>query len=153
MTAWLEQDLRTWIVCEADDRWVIAVRRFAAEMMDPLVPSIQTSDPAQMTAKLASSRSAPLPTKSRTTAQHWSPAVVLWEIRDVAFLDACGYLPSLRIRNPDILLIFAVTDLSNPQMLILGEYGFAAMIRHPEELPKLAGMIQAYFATAIEDLD
>ena len=154
---WLDQDVRSWIVCESGDRWAIAVRRFAPEMMLPLVPSIATCTQDQINRVLASQPSKGNPTQrligSRASSIQGTKTVILWEVDKSSLLETCGRLPSLRISHPETLLIFAVTELSNQEVRILGEFGFAIMLRHPEELPKLAGLMQGYFATSTQDLD
>ena len=40
----------------------------------------------------------------------------------------------------------AATDLSPAEQAAVSELGVAAIIRHPEQLPKLANMIRVYFA-------
>jgi hypothetical protein len=135
----IDADVRSWMVCESEQRWLMAVRRFATDIMEPWVPQIQTIEPAALTAYLK--------TGPRV------PAIALWEVRNDSLLDTCDSLTQIGIVASKTLVLFVVTELSARQKLILGEYGCAAMIRHPEELPKLRGMIQGYFAAAGRRLD
>jgi hypothetical protein len=124
--------IRPWIVCEAADRWLNAVRRFAPEMMpQPLIPSIV---PAQTP-------------KARAILSGIDQAVVLWEVRRASLAACCDCLAAVAITSPRVLQLLAVAGLSDRERLVLSEYRCAAMIRQPEELPGLSRMIQGYFAT------
>ena len=159
---WLNQDVRSWIVCESGNRWAIAVRRFAPEIMLPLVPSITTCALNQVSRSLASQHPSSQQSgnhltqqlsRSRSFSTRRNETVILCEVRKASLLETCGRLLGLRISHPEALLIFAVTELSNQEVRILAEFGFAIMLRHPEELPKFTGLIQDYFATPAQDLD
>ncbi|MFK8111266.1 MAG: hypothetical protein AB8B91_03665 [Rubripirellula sp.] len=127
----LGNQLRSWMVCAEHERWITAVRRFAPEMMAPLVPAIHAFQPSQVKASL----------KTKPNLQ----AVLLWEVRQGSVLDACDNLAQIRIMARQVFCILAVTELGEREKTVLAELGSAAMIRHPEELPALAGMLKTYF--------
>ena len=130
--------VRTWIGCEASDRWLNAVRRFAAEMMpQPLIPAIL---PAQRE-------------KARKMLSGNEPAVVLWEVRRDSLAATCDCLAQTAIAFPQVLQLVAGGGLSDREQIVLSEFRCAAAIRHPEDLPKLAGMVHGYFATSRHNLD
>ena len=70
-----------------------------------------------------------------------------------ALTSCCDFLASLAIGSADVLQLLAVPGLSDRERLLLSEYRCAAMIRQPEDLPSLSGMIHGYFATAGNNLD
>ena len=131
-------NIRPWIVCEENQRWVTAARRFAPEMMPaPLVPSIVPVPPAKAQAMLAGI----------------DKAVVLWEVRRDSLAAACDYLAAASLSSPHVLQLLAVSGLSNRERLMLSEFRCATMICQPEDLPRLRGMIHVYFASTRKHLD
>jgi len=130
--------IRPWVVCEATDRWLTAIRRFAPEMMPaPLIPAIQPVEP---------------PKARELLAGEGGPAVILWEVGD-SLAAACDCLARTAITSPQLLQWVAGPALSDRERIMLSEFGCAAVIRHPEDLPKLTRMVHVYFATSDQHLD
>lgn len=129
---------RRWIVCAADPRWLIAVRRFAPELVPrPLVPLVVPAEPAQVAAALA--------------GQH--RAVVLWQADPDSLAAVCSRLVQIAIDFPGILQLAATSELSDGDRIALAEFPCATSVRHPEDLPRLTPMMQGYFASLDQDLD
>lgn len=127
-----------WVICESGDRWAGAVRRFAPELMPrPRVATIVNFD--------ATLRGAVMPVRSR--------AVILWEIHPENFSPVCDSLAAVAIEYPDTLRLAAATGLSDRRRILISELAVAATISHPEDLPSLAGMVKAYFASPGQLLD
>jgi hypothetical protein len=130
--------IRPWIVCEAADRWLRAVRRFAPQMMPrSLIPAIEPAESAKVQQALSGHRL----------------AVVLWEVRPDSLADSCDCLARTAIASPNVLQLVAGSGLSDLDQIVLTEFQTAASINHPEDLPRLARMIQGYFATSDQHLD
>jgi hypothetical protein len=132
-----------WLICESGDRWAGATRRFAAELMPhPWIASIV---------------SAPLPSGGAALPAQFLSAqprsVVLWEIDQADFSRACDSLASIAIEFPSTLRLAAAAGLSDHRRMIVSELAVAAIIANPEDLPSLAGMLHAYFATQRHLLD
>jgi hypothetical protein len=126
--------LRPWIICETGHRWNMAVCRFAPAMMPaPLVPSVFRAKPSNTAASILGD----------------GPAVVLWEVRRESVVAACDHLFQTAIAAPDALQLVAGPELSDRERVVLSEFRCAAVIRHPEHLPRLAPMIRAYFASFV----
>lgn len=125
------QTTRLWIVSEVENRWITAVRRFAPELMPgTLIPSIAAA-------------SSP---KARALLSGIDHAVVLWEVRRESLAACCDSLAAVAISAPQVLQLLAVSGLSNRERIVLSEFRCSAMIRQPEDLPGLSGMIHDYFA-------
>ena len=125
-------DLRSWLVCESGQRWVTAVRRFSPELMPrPLVPEIVPVDPKQAIAKLSASRD--------------RPTVVLWESSAGSLLPVCDQIIAAASAHPKSLQLVAATDRSERERGILMEMPCTTLVRHPEDLARLKGMIRSYF--------
>lgn len=124
--------VRSWIVCEETQRWESAARRFAPEMMPPqLIPAVVPASKTHV----------------RGIVSGIDKAVVLWEVRRESLASACDCLAAVSSAAPNVLQLLAIVGLTNRERLVLSEFRCAATIRHPEELPRLAGMIEGYFAT------
>lgn len=130
--------LRPWIVCEQGQRWLTGVRRFASQMMPaPLIASIVAADPTKPLAMLATQQQ----------------AIVLWAVQQNALIASCDRIAQVSIASPKVLQIVASAELSWQQRLVLSELRASVVIRHIEDLPKLAGLIQGYFASSHQHLD
>ncbi len=125
--------IRPWVVCESGNRWLTAVRRFAPDLMPgQLVVEVTHADPGNTDSVLAGHRR----------------AVVLWEVHRTNFTAACDWLATTAIRWPKTLRLAAGSGLSDRELIVLSEFCVATTLRHPEQLPRLASMIKAYFATS-----
>jgi hypothetical protein len=132
------QFTRRWVVCASSQRWLIAVRRFAPEMIPrPLIPVVVPADPPQVPQSLAGQRQ----------------AVVLWEVQPDSLAATCDCLARTAIAFPDVLQLVAGSGLSDLDQIALAEFPSAASMNHPEDLPRLTAMIQGYFASLDQDLD
>jgi hypothetical protein len=96
------------------------------------------------------SNESPLPAQA-LSAQ--SRSIVLWEIDQADFCRTCDSLASLAIEYPGSLRLAAATGLSDNRRIMISELAVAATIANPEDLPSLAGMLHAYFATPRHLLD
>ena len=125
-------DLRTWLVCEADERWVTAVRRFAPILLPPpLVPRIIDADAAT--------------TNEQVVALGDQPTIVLWESCGESLLPVCDRLIQTAAANPRTLQLVAAPNRSAGECEVLSELPCTAILRHPEDLAGLASMVRAYF--------
>ena len=125
-------DLRTWLVCEADQRWVTAIRRFAPVLMPtPLVPKIIHADAAT--------------TIEQVAALGDQPTIVLWESRGESLLPVCDQLIQTAAVNPRTLQLVAAPNRSVGECEVLSELPCTAILRHPEDLAGLGPMVRAYF--------
>lgn len=125
-------DWRSWLVCESGQRWVCAVRRFSPDLMPrPLVPEITQVDPEQAIAKLSAGRD--------------RPVVVLWESSAASLLPVCDQIIAAAHESPNSLQLVAAPNRSVREHRILMELPCTALVRHPEDLPRLQGMIRSYF--------
>ncbi len=121
--------VRPWVVCEVASRWRTAVRRFIPAMMPPpLIPAILPAEP-QTVRELVGR----------------GPAVVLWEVRRESLAASCDGLAEIAIAVPKVLQLVAASDLSDRERMLLSEFQCATVIRHPEDVPRLAPMIRNYF--------
>jgi hypothetical protein len=132
-----------WLICETGDRWAAATRRFAPQLIpQPWVASIVP---------------VPLPSGGSVLPAHFlsapSRCIVLWEIDQVEFSSACDSLASIATEYPGTLRLAAAAGLSDPRRMMISELGVAATVANPEDLPSLAGMLHAYFATQRHLLD
>lgn len=128
-------DLRDWLVCESGQRWVTAVRRFWPLLMPgPLVPSIITVDPKQAIDRLAARRD--------------QRAILLWESTHGSLLPVCEQIIQASRVCPKSLQLVAATGRPESEIAILLELPCAAIVRHPEDLSGLGGMIGSYFRHA-----
>jgi hypothetical protein len=125
-------DLRTWLVCEAGQRWISAVRRFSPGLMPPpLVPSIIAAESATA--------------MSRATALRGHRAIILWESSGESLLPVCDRLIQASQANPQALQLVAAGDRTDREQAILLELPCTAILRHPEDLAGLKSMIRSYF--------
>ncbi len=120
-----------WVVCAEHDRWPRAVRRFVPELMPPNC-SIEVLDcsPADAGSVLSG---------------HWR-AVVLWQVIPSRLGLYCDLIAKASIATPQFLQLAATTELSPLEQAALSELGAAAIVRHPEDLMKLAKLMGVYFA-------
>jgi hypothetical protein len=130
--------MRPWVVCEAGDRWLHTVRRFAPEIMpSPLTPASIAAQPSDVPQILASGL----------------PAVVLWEVERESLAIACDHIARAAVTTPEVLQLVAGPQLSGREQIAVSEFGCAASIRHPEDLPGLSALIRGYFARSLGNLD
>ena len=129
---------RPWIVCEPQQRWLTAVRRFAPEQFPrPLIPVVMPAEPDAVTTMIAGQGS----------------GVILWSAGRDNLREVCQRLARTEIATPWVLQLVAEDGLSNRERLILAEFPCAATVRNPEDLPRLTGMIRGYFARLDDHLD
>jgi len=130
--------IRPWLICETGCRWLTAVRRFGAEIVpSELVPKIESAARGQILARLAG----PVPT------------IVLWETRRESLAVSCESVARTAARNPSTLQIVACHQLNHRERLCLTRFPIAAMVNHPEDLPRLTRMIHLYFARWTQVID
>ncbi len=123
---------RRWLICESGQRWQIAAGRFAPQLMPPaLVPSITSADPQ--------------PTIQQLSALSDQTTVVLWESAEGSLLPVCEWLMQAARVCPKALQLVAATVRSDRERSILLELPCAAIVRHPEDLPRLQSMIRSHF--------
>jgi hypothetical protein len=121
--------LFNWLVCPGRDRWLRAVRCFAAELIsERSAVSIRSCDPAAARQQLLGQ----------------PRAVVLWDVSAEQLGAWCNWITKTAIESPHVLQLAAVTDLSVAEQAILSELGIVTMIRHPEQLPKLGQLLRKY---------
>jgi hypothetical protein len=129
--------IRPWIICEANDRWLRAVRRFGPEIMPPpLIPAIRPAEPMA----------------TREMLSGVGPALILWEVGD-SLASICDCLARTAIDAPQVLQLVAGSQLSDRETIMLSEFRCGAVIRQVEDLPRLARMIHGYFAMSTEYID
>ena len=129
---------RPWIVCEPQQRWLTAVRRFAPEQLPrPLIPVVMPAEPDAVTTMLVGQGS----------------GVILWSAGRDNLREVCQRLARTAMAAPWVLQLVAEDGLSNRERLILAEFPCAATVRNPEDLPRLRGMIRGYFARLDDHLD
>ena len=125
-------DLRTWLVCESDQRWVTTVRRFAPGLMPPpLVPTIVDADHATTIEQVVTLRD--------------QPTIVLWESCGESLLPVCDHLIQTARANPRALQLVAAPNRTAQECELLLELPCTAIVRHPEDLARLGSMVRAYF--------
>ena len=135
-----------WIVAEASaphprrpPRWLTASRR--------LVPEA-AAQPAGV-AVIAAADATEVLSMTAGAAR----AAVLWEIDRERFEPACRSVARISVAAPGVLQIAAVGRLAPRDQLLLSEFGVAACITAPEELPRLAPLIRGAFAHSLQSLD
>ncbi len=130
--------IRTWLICETGSRWLTAVRRFGPEMVpEELVAKVEAASRDEILANLTLSE----------------PSVVLWEIRRDSLAAHCESLARSAAINPKALQIIACHHLSHREQSCLTPFAVAAMVQHPEELPRLTRMIHLHFARWTQFID
>ncbi len=130
--------IRPWLICETGSRWLTAVRRFGPDMV-----------PAELIAKVESASQDEILTKLTLT----EPSVVLWEIRGDSLAAHCDVLARSTATNPQALQIIACHHLTHRELACLSPFPVAAMVQHPEELPRLNRMIHLHFARWTQFID
>ena len=121
-----------WVVCESGRRWLTAVSRFAPPMMPtPLSAVVLPGSFGSLASILAGHRR----------------AVVLWEVERSNLATACDWLTKTSVNWPGTLQLTAATGLTDGELLALSELGASFALERPEQLPQLAAMMKAYFAT------
>ena len=133
----------TWLICESGDRWATATRRFVADLIpQPWVASILA---------------VPLPSGGSVLPAQFPSArarsVILWQIDPINFSRGCDSLACIATEYPGPLRLAAAAGLSDHGRMMISELGVAATVANPEDLPSLAGMLHAYFATQRHLLD
>ena len=125
-------DLRTWLVCESDQRWVTTVRRFSPGLMPtPLVPTIVHADHAT--------------TIEHAIALRDQPTIVLWESWGESLLPVCDQLIQTAKVNSRALQLVAAPNRTARECEVLMELPCTAILRHPEDLAGLRSMVRAFF--------
>jgi hypothetical protein len=130
--------IRPWLICETGSRWLTAVRRFGPEMVpEDLVPKVESASRDEILASLSLAE----------------PSIVLWEARRESLAANCESLARTSAVNPRALQIIACHHLTRREQLCLTPFSVAAMIQHPEELPRLTRMIHLHFARWTQSID
>ena len=125
-------DLRTWLICESDQRWATTVRRFSPDLMPPpLMPTIIGADPET--------------TIEHITALRDQPIIVLWESCGESLLPVCDQLIRTAYVNSRALQLVAAPNRTARECELLLELPCTAVLRHPEDLAGLGSMVRAYF--------
>ncbi|QDT08089.1 hypothetical protein [Planctomycetes bacterium K23_9] len=122
--------IQTWIVCESDQRWMTASRRFATHLV-----------PAPMTVNLVSAE----PNLVRRLLIGKRKAVVLWEIDGSCAARMYDLVASTSLGAPGILQIVAANGITPRDQMALTELGVGAIISQPEQLPGLSNLCLRYF--------
>jgi len=130
--------IRTWIICETGSRWLAAVRRFGPEMF-----------PTDLIPKVASARQDEI----LATLNLSEPSIVLREVRRDSLAAHCDSLARSTASDPQSLQIIACHQLTLREQWCLTPFPVAAMIQHPEELPRLTHMIHLHFARWTQSID
>lgn len=120
-----------WLICASDQRWPMAVRRFAPELI-----------PDRCTLELAVLGAAQVASSLRGQPR----ALVLWEVTPDSLGECCEAIAKTSRSYPQVVQLATVTELSPIEQAALSELGISIPIRHPEQLPKLAKMLRVYFA-------
>ena len=122
--AWL------WLICGPGQRWPSAVRRFVPDLIPPHDSVVvRVCDPTDTPGLLI--------TQSR--------AIVLWQIEPQNLGQWCERIAHTSIAHPDVLQLAATSELcelSPLELSAISELGVSAILRHIEQLPKLANMIR-----------
>lgn len=130
--------IRSWLICETGSRWLTAVRRFGPEMLPAdLVPKIQSVTSDEILGSLQLSE----------------PSIVLWEVHRDSLATICDSLAKSTAINPRALQIVACHQLTQREQWCLTSFPVAAMVKHPEELPRLTRMMHVYFARWTQFID
>ncbi len=130
--------IRPWFICETGNRWLTAVRRFGPDMVPAaLVPKVKSTSRDEILASLA----------------FCEPSVVLWEVRQDSLAAHCESLARSTAISPQALQIIACHDLTHREQSCLTPFRVAAMIQHPEQLPRLTRMIHLHFARWTQFID
>lgn len=131
----------SWLICEHGQRFVDVVNRFAPAMT-----------PIGAVASTHSVEIADCEDQLELMIRSGSPSVILWSIRreDILMvLDQAIALAShpTQILTRCILPIVACDRFGPSGELALAETGISVFLRHPEDLPKFAPLIEAHFAS------
>ena len=130
--------LARWLICESGQRWEMALRRFAPE----IVPRGRTAD---------------LIAVAPGDLQRWlgeaDPKILFWEFNRESLLETCDLVMLAANRSPNSLQIAAFEQLSHRQRTTVMELPVATFVEHPEDLPRLKPMVQGYFARHRQAVD
>ena len=130
--------IRAWLICETGSRWLTAVRRFGPDMVpEELVAKVESASRDEILASLSLSK----------------PSIVLWEVRRDSLAADCDSLARTTSINPQALQIIACHHLTHREKACLAPFPVAAMVQHPEELPRLTRMIHLHFARWTQFID
>ncbi|TWU58464.1 hypothetical protein Poly51_12420 [Rubripirellula tenax] len=135
--------IHPWIVCEspskegAPDRWAIASRQFAREMVDP--PTILAIESVDAIGQ---------PDRVRVKLVGHTAAVVIWEVQRDHLVVACDRIAQLSIASPTVLQVAVGREIPTAGKWALWEFGVAAILRNVEDLPGITPMVRRYFARA-----
>lgn len=122
-----------WAVCESSDRWIVAVRRFASE----LVPSHIQVDIESVDV-----------IDSSATKLGRGKDIVLWEVSAGNALQRLDQIGNLAASRPKSIQIAAVTgqpQVGSLAMAALRELGAAVTIGEPEDLLSLQRLFHRSF--------
>ena len=134
----LDADIRRWAVCERDQRWHRAIRRFGPAMTpDPLVLDVVESDTSSIVDALIPGL----------------PAVVLWEVEPSSLRESAHQFIKTNESFPLALQLVADGGLSVRERLLLAEFPVAVLLQQPEQLPKIRPLIEGHFASAAQPVD
>ncbi len=125
-----------WLICGHDQRWPSAVRRFVPDLI-PQHDSVEVRvcDPTDTPGVLIKQ----------------SRAIVLWQIEPENLGQWCERIAKTSLAHPGVLQLAATSELAELSPLeqsAISELGVSAILRHIEQLPKLANMIRAYFVVS-----
>ena len=121
-------------VCESGDRWLIVLRQFILNLL-----------PEDQIASILSSNADQIP--NQVSAEKL--AIVFWEVTAVNFLSISRNIQTLSLRSPHILQLAATSHLLDTHRMMLTEFGAHSFVDQPEQIHKLAGLIQRYFRPII----
>lgn len=122
--------IRSWLVCEAQQRWLDASRRFALDLI-----------PSHLTANVVPCQAAGV----RAALRGQTQSVVLWEITSSNAPSMFDLVLKTSLSHPGILQIAATSELRGQHLIELSELGIGAVVAQPEHLPALAKLVQRYF--------
>lgn len=124
-------DPELFLICSQRDRWPRAMRRFMPGLVPPICSVQLQQCPPSDAGDLLAGR---------------SRAIVLWDVIPTELGHYCDLIAKTAVASPSALQLAAVTSLSPAEQAALSELGVDAMVRHPEDLPKLGRLIHVYFA-------
>lgn len=130
--------LARWIICESGQRWQMALRRFAPE----IVPQARRADLISVA-----------PSDLHRWLQEADPKILFWEFNRESLLDTCDLVMLTANRSPHSLQIAAFEQLTHRQRTTVVELPVATFVEHPEDLPRLKPLVQGYFARHRQAVD
>ncbi|TWU42700.1 hypothetical protein [Novipirellula artificiosorum] len=122
---------RPWIVCEHGNRWIEAVRCFCTEQLaDSVTPVVRAADDDEVVALAG-----------RQLRQGQPHIVVVWEITPDSFAESTRFMMALTRSLPQVVQIAACSQLATCHEATLSEFGAMLRVRQPEDLQKMARVI------------